>query len=239
MTQLILLPGLLNDAELWRDEIPALSPLVDCQVGDLTRGETMDALVDGVLATAEPTFALAGFSFGGYVALQVLARAPERVERLALIGTSARADNPARQAQRRALDVAARQPGRFTGIGDRMLANYVAPARLTDHDLTGRVQAMTQRLGREVFLRQNAVERPSGEAALRAFPRPVLILCGEHDVIRPPAEHREMAEMAPDAELVMVADAGHLVPMEQPAEVVQAMRRWLLRPTTPPDAEFP
>ncbi|MEE8535174.1 MAG: alpha/beta hydrolase [Kiloniellales bacterium] len=230
MTQLILLPGLLNDAELWRDEIAALSPLVDCRVGDLTRGETMAALVDDVLAVAEPTFALAGFSFGGYVALQVLARAPERVERLALIGTSAHADGPARQAQRRALDQAARQPGRFTGIGERMLASYVAPARLGDRELAERVQAMTRRLGRDVFLRQNAVERPDGEAARRAVPRPVLILCGEHDVIRPPAEHRDMAGMAPDAELIVVPDAGHLVPMERPLDVAEAMRRWLSRP---------
>ncbi len=49
---LLLLPGLLNDAELWRAQIVDLSDIADCTVGDQTRGETMQAVVDDVLAQA-------------------------------------------------------------------------------------------------------------------------------------------------------------------------------------------
>lgn len=59
---LLLLPGLLNDAELWRAQITDLSDIADCIVGDQTRGEMMQAVVEDVLAQAPARFALAGFA---------------------------------------------------------------------------------------------------------------------------------------------------------------------------------
>src|SRR3954465_6662402 len=86
--QLVLLPGLLCDTDLWRDQIGGLSDLADCHVADLTRGETLSELAQTVLAEAAPSFALAGFSLGGYVAQEIARQAPDRIERLALIDTS-------------------------------------------------------------------------------------------------------------------------------------------------------
>ena len=110
LPQLILLPGLLNDAELWRDQIGGLVDVARCQVADLTQGESLRALAEQVLDEAEPSFALAGFSMGGYVAQEIARLAPERIERLALIDTSIRVDTPERAAQRRAVNAAARSP---------------------------------------------------------------------------------------------------------------------------------
>jgi pimeloyl-ACP methyl ester carboxylesterase len=115
-----------------------------------------------VLAQAEPTFALAGFSMGGYVAQEIARIAPERIARLALIDTAIRADTPERAAQRRAVNAAAGHEGAFLGVADRLMASYVDASRLDDKDLTGRIQAMTQRLGREVFLRQNGLPARTG-----------------------------------------------------------------------------
>jgi pimeloyl-ACP methyl ester carboxylesterase len=109
-----------------------------------------------VLAKAEPTFALAGFSMGGYVAQEIARIAPERIERLALIDTAIRVDTAERAAQRKALNNAAAKGGRLPGHRRPADGSYVDASRLADKDLTGRIQAMTQRLGREVFLRQNA-----------------------------------------------------------------------------------
>jgi pimeloyl-ACP methyl ester carboxylesterase len=229
LPQLILLPGLLNDGELWRDQVAGLADLARCQVADLTQGETLDALARSVLAAAEPTFALAGFSMGGYVAQEIVRRAPERVERLALLDTSIRGDSPERAAQRRALNAAAGRPGQFLGITDRILSSYIDPSRLDDADLTGRIQAMTQRLGRDVFLRQNGLERGDGEAALRAFHGPIQIICGENDAITPAEGHREMAHAIGCTHLLVIPGAGHMTPMEAPEAVTQALRRWLAR----------
>src|SRR4051812_27286355 len=94
LPQLILLPGLLNDAELWRDQVSGLADVARCRVADLTHGESLRELAEQVLADAEPTFALAGFSMGGYVAQEIARIAPERIARLALIDTAIRADTP-------------------------------------------------------------------------------------------------------------------------------------------------
>jgi len=229
--QIILLPGLLNDAELWRDQIAGLADVARPYVPDLTRGETIRELAQSVLDEAEPTFALAGFSMGGYVAQEIARIAPERIERLALLDTSIRVDAPDRAARRRALTEAARKPGAFIGISHAILKSYVDASRLSDVDLTSRIVAMTQRLGREVFIRQNGLERADGEAALKALRVPLLILCGENDQITPAAGHREMARAIGCSHLLVIPQAGHMTPMEAPGPVNGALRHWLSRPT--------
>lgn len=228
--ELVLLPGLLCDAELWRDQIAALGDEADVWCADLTQGETLEALAQGVLDRAGPRFALAAFSLGGYVAQVIARRAPERVERLALLDTSAKPDSPARAAERVALSRAAEAPGAFRGITDRLLARFVHPARLADAALSDRIGAMTRRLGREVFLRQNAMARPDGTAALAALDGPLLILCGADDAITPAADHRALAAELPRAHLVVVPDCGHMAPMEAPDAVTRALRAWLRAP---------
>jgi pimeloyl-ACP methyl ester carboxylesterase len=224
---LLLLPGLLNDAELWRDQIAALSDVAECRVPDLTQGETLEALAEGVLAGAPPRFALAGFSFGGYVAQEIARLAPERIDRLALLDTAIRVDTPERAVFRRGLTKAARMDGKFQGIADRMLASYIDHSRLSDAELTGRIKSMTQRLGREVFIRQNEIERRDGEAVLRALTCPILILCGENDEITPLADMRAIADFLPGASFVAIRGTGHLTPMEKPEAVNNALRDWL------------
>ena len=225
--ELLLLPGLLNDADLWCDQIAGLSDVADCRVQDLTRGNSLAELAQAVLADAAQRFALAGFSLGGYVAQEIARIAPERIERLALLDTSMKPDTPDRAAMRRALNDAARTPGRFHGFGERLLQTYLHPANLRDAAITGRIRAMTERLGPEVFLRQNAIERKDGSDVLRALTCPVLILCGENDALTPPADHREMAALVPHAHFVQVGNSGHMAPLENPAAVTTALRIWL------------
>lgn len=229
LPQLLLLPGLLNDGELWRDQVTGLADVARCRVADLTRGESLRDLAEQVLAEAEPTFALAGFSMGGYVAQEIARIAPERIERLALIDTAIRADTPERAAQRRAVNAAASHEGAFLGVADRLMASYVDPSRLADKDLTGRIQAMTQRLGREVFLRQNGLPREDGAVALRALRCPIVIICGEHDAITPLAGQHEMARAIGCTHMVVIPNTGHMTPMEAPEAVNAALRRWLAR----------
>lgn len=227
--QLILLPGLLNDAELWRDQVTGLADVARCQVPDLAPFATLPEMAKSVLAQAEPTFALAGFSMGGYVAQEIARIAPERIARLALLDTSIRVDTPGRAAQRKALNKAAAKGGTFLGIGQAIMKSYVDASRLDDADLTGRIVEMTQRLGREVFLRQNSLEREDGAAALRALRCPIVIICGENDAITPLPGHREMAAAIGCSHLVVIPHAGHMTPMEAPGPVNGALRHWLAR----------
>ncbi|MGE8279144.1 MAG: alpha/beta fold hydrolase [Stenotrophomonas sp.] len=225
---LLLLPGLLNDATLWQAQLDDLADIADCQVGDLTRQDSMRAVAEDVLATAPAQFALAGFSLGGYVAQEILRIAPQRVSRLALLDTSFKPDSPERAAQRVAQQNSVRLPGTFHGFGDKLMRSYIDASRLEDHLLVDTVRSMTSRLGAEVFLRQSRLQRVDGSQVLRDWSGPALIVCGRNDAITPLPVSEAMASLMPQSSLVVIDDCGHLAPLEQPEQVSAAMRSWLL-----------
>jgi pimeloyl-ACP methyl ester carboxylesterase len=181
-----------------------------------------------VLAGAPARFALAGLSMGGYVAQEIMRQAPERVTRLALLDTSARADTPERLAQRRGFIELAHK-GEFHGITPRMLPIYLHPDHLNDKALTDTVLAMAQRVGREGYLRQQQaiMGRLDGREDLRRIAVPTLVLCGRDDQATPLKLHEEMAVLVPGATMVAIEHCGHLSTLEKPAEVNAAMRQWL------------
>ena len=225
---LLLLPGLLNDEVLWRAQIAGLADIADCQVGDLTRQDSLRAVAEDVLQSAPARFALAGFSLGGYVAQEILRIAPQRVQRLALLDTSFHADSAERSAQRASQQASVRMGGSFHGFGDKLMRSYIDASRLQDHALVETVRSMTTRLGAEVFLRQSRIERADGREVLQRYRDPLLVLCGENDAITPLAISREIAALVTDAQLVVIPQCGHLAPLEQPAAVNAAMRDWLM-----------
>lgn len=93
-THVLFLPGLLNDASLFQQQIDVLSAVASTDVADLTQAETIADAARSVLdhAPKEP-FVLVGLSLGGYVAFEIMRQAPERVAALALLDTSARPDS--------------------------------------------------------------------------------------------------------------------------------------------------
>lgn len=231
MTQkppLVLLPGLLLDARLWRHQITALGASARISVGDTTRAETMVGIADRVLDEAPERFALAGLSMGGYVALEIMRRAPERVSRLALLDTSARPDGDDRRQRREdLLRLAAR--GRFQGVTPRLIPFYLHPDNLEDATITDSVMEMSQSLGRDVFLRQTRAIMARGDyrGRLAAIACPTLVLCGREDQVTPPDHSIEMANAIPRADLVVLGHCGHLAPLERPEAVTAQLRAWL------------
>ncbi len=227
-TPLVLLPGLLCDAALWRHQMDTLADIAEITVADLTGDDRFDDMARSVLEAAPETFALAGLSMGGYVAHEIMRQAPGRVTRLALLDTSARADTPGQSERRRAF-IAQTRHGDFKGVTSRLLPMLIHPDRLEDGDLTGTIMAMAEGVGREAFLRQqNAImHRPDCRRDLGAIHCPTLVLCGRQDALTPLAGHEEMADGIPNATLVVIEDCGHMAPMERPRAVSAVMRYWL------------
>src|SRR5947207_13364830 len=113
---LVLVPGLLCDELMWRPQRAALAAVADCWVADHPRSETMAEVAADALRDAPfEKFALAGLSMGGYVALQMMRQAAQRVLKLALLDTTARADT-SEQTQRRRDLISLAHRARFLGI---------------------------------------------------------------------------------------------------------------------------
>jgi pimeloyl-ACP methyl ester carboxylesterase len=227
---LILAPGLLCDAALWRHQSEHLSDIAEVMVADFTTGDTMADFAASVLAMTSGTFALAGLSMGGYVVQEVMRQAPERVERLALLDTGARADTEEQSSRRRGL-IELSQKGEFKGVTKTLLPLFIPESRLDDEDLVEEVMAMTRRIGRDAFIRQQTaiMGRSDGRGDLAKIKIPTLVVCGRLDTLTPLELSEEIATGIPGAALVVVENSGHLSTMEQPEAVTALLRYWLQR----------
>ena len=228
-TALVLVPGLLCDERLWRHQARGLADLADpILIPDVTGHDSVEGMARDVLEAAPGRFALAGLSMGGYVALEIVRQAPERVEALALLDTSARPDTPEGTQTRLALIEMARE-GRFDEVWRTLLPKIVHPDRVEDPDLVAAVEGMARSVGPEAFERQERaiIGRPDSRGDLPGISCPTLVLCGREDTLTPPPLHEELADGIPGAILRLVDRSGHLSTLERPREVTDAMREWL------------
>jgi pimeloyl-ACP methyl ester carboxylesterase len=227
---LLLLPGLLCDRALWAAQIGGLSDVCDPWVADLTRDETMEGMARRVLEEAPAqSFALAGLSMGGYVAMEIMRQAPERVTRLALLDTRARLDAPEDRERRLQMMRLAQSERGFAPITTRMLPLLVHPSRVGDSALVEAIRGMAERTGIPAYLRQQRaiMSRVDFRPGLSQIRCPTLVVCGREDILTPLPLHVEMEGLIAGARLSILEQCGHMSTMERPHEVNTEMRLWL------------
>lgn len=226
---LVLVPGLLCDDALWEHQSRYLSETTDIKIADVTRSETIFGMAEAVLAMAPEKFGLAGLSMGGYVSLEIMRRAPERVTKLALLDTSARSDTE-EQSRRRHHFMQLTREGGFDEVISTLLSLFVHPDRMQDEQLCNNIKEMNRRVGPEIFMRHQAaiMGRPDSRNDLSKIKCPTLILCGRQDALTPLEVHEEMSSTIPKARLAIIEDCGHMTTMERPHAVTALLRDWLL-----------
>lgn len=239
---LLLIPGMLNTPAVFDrvlDELRALpwpgGAAPRCLVADVREPPSIAAMAEAAWASvaaevpADAPLVVAGYSMGGYVALQMLAMAPRAVQGLGLVATSARADTPDGAALReRAIAAIERDFERYVGTLSSLL---LTPAALEDRALLAAVRADMQAVGAAVAVRQQraAAARADRRDFVRGLALPVQVVGATDDRVTPPVLSQELAALVPGAELEMVEGSGHLVPFEQPARVAAALQRLMLR----------
>jgi pimeloyl-ACP methyl ester carboxylesterase len=230
MHTLILLPGLACDEGLWHEILPALrlaAPRVQVSTSH-TRHSSLGAMAAALLAETPGPLRLAGCSMGGMLALEVWRQAPQRVQGLALLGTSARADTPELlQLRRQAIEQFA--VGRMEEVLRANVLFAFHPLGAARPGLVEDYLAMIRRAGAQQLITQNraVMARADRRAELPQISCPVLVACGEADQITPPEHAREMAAAMAHARLEIVPGAGHMLTMEQPARVGALLQGWL------------
>jgi len=227
LSPLVLLPGLLCDATLWRAQVEGLAAIASVFVPDLTLDTEVAAMAARVLAVAPERFALGALSMGGYVAFEIMRQAPQRVTRLALFSTSASPDT-AEQAEERRQGIASLGHGRFVGVGRHLLPQLIHPSRLAE-PVAQTVRAMAERVGGPAFLRQQQaiLARPDSRPGLAGIAVPTLVGVGDSDELTPPAEARIIHEGIAGSTLHVFGTCGHLPALERPDETTGLLRSWL------------
>lgn len=188
-----------------------------------------DDLADLLEAMKIEKTVICGLSMGGYIGMEFLRRHSDRLAGLILCDTKTVSDSPEAAAGRRKLA----QTIFLTGtepLPDRMIPNLLSKTTVVK-------SPETVSFLREMILRQ----RPEGIAAaalgmaersdttplLAICPVPLLTIGGQDDVLSPPDVLKEIAAAAPDGRFVEIADAGHLSPLEKPAEFAAAVAAFL------------
>jgi len=225
---LALVPGLNNMATVFDGVRSALPATLQVHAYDNPPLESVDAIAAYWLDRLPQRFWLAGFSFGGYVALAMLEAAPERVAGFALLCSGPQADS-AEAAQRRLDSLAAVAQGRYFELMEQAAANAFHPDSLADGALMDRRRKMVQAYGPDRYaahVRATAA-RPDRSRLLDGS-RPTLVLAASHDKLFVPTQMSTLAAGIPGARFVAIEGGGHLVPMEQPQAVADALAHWIL-----------
>ncbi len=236
-TPLVLLHAFPLDAGLWSGVVPELSAdraVLTPEFPGLGHtairpGVSVDGFADEVatLIAGLPggRAAVGGLSLGGYVALALAARHPDRVAALVLSNTRAEPDTEEAAAGRHASAAQVRSGGlaafldgfvpRMAAPGD-LAALHAARAIADAQDPEGVAGALEALAGR-------GDRRPD----LAAMAMPALVIVGSEDGLTPPPLSEAMVAAMPDARLHVVEGAGHLTAIERPEEWVAVVRPFL------------
>ncbi len=228
MTTLVLLPGLAADEDMWRAQLDALAPYAPVVTEVHTRHDTIEAMAAGLLAEHAGELVLCGASMGGMLAMEAARQAPQRMRGLALLGTSARPESAAMQAEReRAMALFAQ--GKVREVIEPNVRMAFHPAQARDPALVRSYLEFVLRAGADALVRQNraVIARPDARLHLPQLRCPVLVLCGDADQLAPPECSHEIASLVAQAELALVPQCGHMMTMEQPRVVNAALLAWL------------
>ena len=219
---MVLLPGTLCDAALWAHQRAALADHADVQVGDLTRSASVSSVADDVLRDVPETFALAGFSMGAIIAFEIMRRAPERVERLALLSANAGGSTPEHFAAWSRWEAQTR-----AGNLNEVLCILSGWSKVNG-EVETLIKTMGERVGEEAFLRQldTLRSRVDNRPDLALITCPTLLVAGRNDPVTPVAGHEEIERLLPATTLTLL-ECGHYSPLEQPEAVSTALRGWL------------
>jgi pimeloyl-ACP methyl ester carboxylesterase len=218
----------LCDERLFAAQVATLGAEFECRVFAFREHDSLAAMAEALLAASPERFTLIGLSLGGYLAFEVMRRAPARVERLALLDTTAAADSETRRAGRLA-DIATVDAGGIDALIPQLPGRWLLPAHPRRDDLTTLMASMARSIGAKGQRNQQRamLGRPESLADLGAVRVPTLVLCGAGDAATPIADHEAMAARVTGARLVIVPDSGHLSTIEQPDAVSRVLVGWL------------
>jgi pimeloyl-ACP methyl ester carboxylesterase len=228
---LVLLPGMMCDARVWATQLTVLSYQRPVTIAPVCMGDRIEEIASELLSSLPTKFALCGHGLGGAIALELVRRAPERVIRLALIGTNPLSDTPQEAADREPRMIGAKS-GRFEPmLKNDILPRHVGGGQLRAHAI-GEIHEMAMSLGADTYVRQERAmqRRRDQQSTLRHITQPTLILAGEDDQIVPLKRQEFLAELIPYAKFGVLHGVGHTVMLEDPEGTTEALYTWMRQP---------
>ncbi|WP_321397044.1 alpha/beta hydrolase [Emcibacter sp.] len=225
---LILIPGLLSDAIVWKHAAETLEKLLPVRIADVSAGISLTKMAEDILNNTTGPLYVAGHSMGARIAIEMVKLAPERVKKLALIDTGIHPRKEGEEAKRQVLVDLAYNEG-MKALAEKWLPPMVHEDRHRDQKLMNTLTAMVLRADPDQHKRQiqALLDRPDAANFFPSIKCPVLLVVGRQDQWSPLAQHEEMLAGLENAKLAVIEDAGHFAPIERPEDVTKALENWV------------
>lgn len=225
--QIVLVPGLMNDGWVWRNQVGPLSRIASVRIASNDGARSLADMAARIVAESTGPIALAGHSMGARIVMETFRLAPQRIVGLALLNTGMHGRRDAEVAGRLELVEIARTQG-MGAVAAKWMPQMVAPARHGDAGLIGGITEMLERCPADVFAAQQEgmIGRNDLTPLLSEIRVPTLVATGEMDSWSSPAQHEAIAAAIPGATLRIVPGAGHMMPVEDPAPVTAMLVEW-------------
>ena len=223
----VFLPGLLNDGRLWHHPIRALGRDHLILTPVLSHQSSIEEMAAYVLEHAPPFFHLMGFSMGGYVALEIALRAPERVDKLAIFNSSAAPDTWVKKKYRQEQILKAKNMS-FKGITPHLLPRLLHPSNICKPHIVKLLYDMAQTIGPKGFIQQQQaiLSKIDYRDALPAIHQKTLIVGSVYDK-QIPFEHQEfLSKQIPNAVLHPMYHSGHLSVLEEAENINKILKKF-------------
>jgi len=219
---LILVSGLLCNELVWSHQIKNLKDLALIEAISPNQ-DTPQKMVEDILKNAPAQFALAGHSMGGWLCLEVMRQAPERVTHLCLLNTTAKPDTLAKKAKRKEL-IHRVENGQFSDVVEELVDSFIF-----DTSSKEKVKKMLQNSGKQDFINEenSMLQREECLSILPTIHCPTLVVHAEKDKIFTLEDHQELASNIVKSKLSILKDCGHMSTMEKPKAITSLMRLWL------------
>lgn len=220
----VFIPGFMLDESLWEETIRELPANWQIYTANLLKGNSIAEIAQNITQKAPSKFVLVGFSLGGYIARALVEQFPEKVLALILIATSLRPERP-QQKQQKLAAIKATSQNYFRGLSSMAIAKTLHPLQVNNKTLIQRIQHMGEKMGYDAFVKQSMLNRDDYQSTKIACP--TLIISGAQDQIRSQVEATELYHHIPNANLKIIKDTGHMIPLEQPQELATSILQWL------------
>lgn len=221
---LLLIPGMLNDSSVWQGVLPLLPSTWIVRIANvLTQQSILDMARDAWctlddLEKDQPLI-IAGFSMGGYVAIEMLANPKRNIQAAALISTSVLPETEESRTNRE--KTMAAMQNNFPKVVEGILKFSTHEAST---DVIDALRQMQLAIGCETAIRQTQaiMDRRDHRAKLASLHFPVALMCGDFDRVTPPELTRHIQTCIPHATSTWVS-SGHMLPVQQPQAVAKSL----------------
>lgn len=228
-TTVVFLPGKLCDQRLWQNTMNALSDIINPIFVDLRSQQSLEEMLKTVYDCCEGKFVLIGFSMGGYVAQEFVLKYPERIIGAGFLAISGSSYSPEEKEYQARIINNIKQTG-FKSLSNLAIQKFIHPSRYHDMELIELIKDMSRESGDKTLISQYkaTINRLSRIEDLSKVTCHIMIIASPNDQEVSLKSIKEMANDIPGSKLHIIENCGHMIPLEQPEELNEILKEWLL-----------